>query len=78
MESLKTFISEGYDKKINAFQQSCCQDALALYYAYITKHPENVGNGDASLEQLADVYAATGALKQNIKKHAKRYEDIIK
>lgn len=27
-----------------------------MYYAYILKHNENVGNGMASLEQLEQVY----------------------
>lgn len=31
-----------------------------MYYAYILKHDENVGNGMASLEQLEGVYEKIG------------------
>ena len=43
-------------KTITPFENSCFQQGLAMYYAYILKHNENVGNGMPSLEQLEQVY----------------------
>lgn len=31
-----------------------------IYYAYILKHDENIGNGMASLEQLEKIYNKIG------------------
>ena len=56
MKNITEFIKEGrldyMNKTITTFEQSCFQQGLAMYYAYILKHNENVGNGMASLEQL--------------------------
>ena len=50
-----------------------------MYYAYILKHDENVGNGMTSLEQLEKVYDKIGGGSVNqLKKHAEKYKNIIK
>lgn len=50
-----------------------------MYYAYILKHNENVGNGEASLEQLEQVYnRISGRSSDDLKKRAEQYKDFIK
>ena len=83
MKSITEFIKEGrldYMKKtITPFENSCFQQGLAMYYAYILKHNENVGNGMASLEQLEEVYnRISGRSSDDLKKRAEQYKDFIK
>lgn len=83
MKNLNSYLEEGrldyLNKTIAPFEQSCCQQGIAMYYAYILKHDENVGNGMASLEQLEEVYDKIGGGNaKELKKHAKQFEDIIK
>ena len=83
MKSINDYLEEGrldyLNKTIEPFEQSCCQQGIAMYYAYILKHDENVGNGMASLEQLEKVYNKIGGGSVNqLKKHAEKYKDIIK
>ena len=83
MKSTAEYIKEGrldyLNKTITPFEQSCCQQGIAMYYAYILKHNENVGNGMASLEQLEQVYnRISGKSSDDLKKRAERYKDFIK
>ena len=84
MKNITEFIKEERLDYMNKtitppFEQSCCQQGIAMYYAYILKHNENVGNGMASLEQLEQVYnRISGRSSKDLKKHAEQYKDFIK
>ena len=85
MKDLISYLEEGnkdyLNKTINPFEQHCCQQGIAMYYAYILKHDENVGNGFASLEQLEGVYKTLtggGGTPKRLKSHADDFKDIIK
>lgn len=51
-----------------------------MYYAYILKHADKVGNGFASLEQLEGVYKTLtngGGTPKRLKSHADMFKDVI-
>lgn len=83
MKNITEYIKEGrldYMKKtITPFENSCFQQSIVIYYAYILKHNENVGNGMPSLEQLEQVYnRISGRSSDDLKKRAEQYKDFIK